>query len=328
MTSPVASGHHGKTGPTRQGEAEILLESGTNELEVLVFSVGAGTFGVNVAKVREVILPMRTVAAPQQHPCVIGMFNLRGRLLPLVDLHKYLRIEPVGEDRKVIVTEFNGQQAAFAVSGVEQIYRMNWGDMKSVPDTEGQSHFAITGITEIGQRLVLMLDFESISDHISVQDMLHIDRVPNPLGVDRGSARIIVAEDSKFIRGIMTGVLGASGYTQVRAFSNGLDAWHAIQPGVDGQPGCDILVTDIEMPQVDGLHLTRRVKESAPLRHIPVLLFSSLITADTRHKGSQVGADEQIAKPDLPHLVEIVDRWVREGTGVPVTEAAAGRLSA
>ncbi|MCC7146887.1 MAG: chemotaxis protein CheV [Phycisphaeraceae bacterium] len=302
-------------GPTRQGEAEILLESGTNELEVLVFSVGEGVFGVNVAKVREVILPVPVAAAPHQHACVLGMFNLRGGLLPLIDLHKYLQMAPLSEERRIIVTEFNGVRSSFQVEKVEQIYRMNWNHMKAVPETDGNSHFAVTGITEIDGRLILMLDFESIVDHISMEDKLHVEKVENELGVDRSRPRIVLAEDSKFIRGIMERVLKQSGYSKVQSFSNGLDAWTALQGAKEDEV---VVITDVEMPRMDGLHLTRRLKQDKRLGKMPVILFSSLITDDTRHKGEQVGADEQIAKPELPNLVHIVDRWVHKmETGKP-----------
>ncbi len=295
----------------KQGEAEILLESGTNELEVLVFGLGDGSYGVNVAKVREVILPVRVSEAPEQHPSILGMFNLRNRLLPLIDLHRYLDVPPANDDassRRIIVTEFNGVQAAFQVDSVEQIYRMSWTHMRPVPDSGGETPFAITGITEINERLVLMLDFESILDHLTMTDEYRIDMVENELGVERGDYDIFVAEDSNFIRGIMVRVLSQSGYTRVKEFTNGRAAFDALQ-----QKGDDlsrtILITDVEMPQMDGLALTRNLKENSRTHDTPVLLFSSLITEDTRHKGTQVGADEQIAKPQLPDLVGIVDRW-------------------
>lgn len=301
------------TGPMKQ--AEILLESGTNELEVLVFFLGAQPYGVNVAKVREVIQPQTVAASPGQPPCVRGMFNLRGGVLPLVDLHLYFNIPPVESDPKkhrIIVTEFNGARAAFAVERVEHIYRMSWDQMRPVPESGGDDHFAITGITEINGQLVLMLDFESVFDHINMQDKLHVERVENPLGVNREAQRVWIAEDSKFIRLIMERVLKSSGYEQTRAFDNGLDAWKAMHGAVEaGEPLPHLVITDIEMPQMDGLHLTRRVKADARFAAVPVLLFSSLITEDTRHKGAAVGADEQIAKPDLPRLVEIVDGWVQ-----------------
>ncbi len=305
----------------QQGGAEILLESGTNELEVLVFTLGDGVYGVNVAKVREVILPVDIAASPDQPESVLGMFNLRNQVLPLVDLHHYFNIPPADanpKNRRVIVTEFNGVQAAFLVEKVDQIYRMSWANMRPVPETQHQQQFAVTGITEINGQLVLMLDFESVFDHISMQDKLHIDRVENDLGVDRASCKIIIAEDSNFIRSIMESVLKNSGYTNLRSFTNGADAWHELEASTKNTDAAvDILITDVEMPMMDGLALTRHVKEHAQLKTTPVLLFSSLITDDTRHKGDQVGADEQLAKPQLPELVGIVDRWMQKGVIKP-----------
>ena len=306
------------TAQSPQANADILLESGTNELEVLVFGLGQGAYGVNVAKVREVILPQKITASPGRHASVRGMFNLRDRVLPLIDLGHYLNIESdTGpEGKRIIVTEFNGALTAFEVDWVEQIYRMSWQNMQPVPESYGQAHSCLTGVTQVKERLVLMLDFESVVDHVSMQDDLHVEVVPNKLGVDRGGKCIVIAEDSRFIRDLMETTLRSSGYTRIRAFDTGLQAWQVIeQAGRDSGDDvdrCDILIADIEMPQMDGLHLTRRVKADRALRSIPVILSSSLITNDTRHKGGQVGADDQIAKPQLPDLVEIIDGWVQQ----------------
>lgn len=296
---------------------EILLESGTNELEVLIFGLGEQSYGVNVAKVREVILPVAISASPGQPADVMGMFNLRGAVLPLVDLHTYFKIDPVNkessDDHRIIVTEFNGAQAAFKVERVEHIHRMSWKAVRSVPEETGSDHMSVTGITELNGKLVLMLDFESIFDHIAMQNTLHVTHVDNELGVDRESINVFIAEDSKFIRNIMQNVLTQSGYTQVNLFSNGQDCWDAIQAGARGERKLpDILITDIEMPQMDGLHLTRKTRATPGLEAMPVLLFSSLITEDTRHKGEACGANAQIAKPELPKLVHIVDSWIQK----------------
>lgn len=296
---------------TAGAQANILLESGTNELEVLVFEIGGQSYGVNVAKVREVIPPIKVAASPSQPPCVRGIFNLRGVVLPLIDLHQYLDIEPEHLDeahRRIIVTEFNGQRAAFLVEGVDQIYRMSWKLIRPVPETHDQTHAAVTGITEINDQLILMLDFESIFDHIAMQDKMHVTHIENSLGVDRGAKRVILAEDSRFIGQLMHQVLTNSGYEKTILYRNGFDAWSAIQEAMENDlPLPDLIVSDIEMPQMDGLALTRHVKEHADLRHIPVILFSSLVTEDTRHKGEQVGADQQIAKPQLPEMVGLID---------------------
>ena len=296
--------------------SDILLESGTNELEVLVFGIGRGLFGVNVAKVREVITPVDITACPNQPPAVSGVFNLRGVVLPLVDLHDFLGFEPANTDPKshrIIVTEFNGQQAAFKVEYVEHIHRMSWTAMKGVPDSHGKSSFAITGITEINDRLLLMLDFESIYDAVAFQHDLHVDSVDNRLGVDRSRRRVLIAEDSPFVMDMMSSVLINSGYGHVETVKTGADAWSALEAGLAGsQPLPDVIISDVEMPQMDGLALTKKLKTHPGLRHIPMLLFSSLITEDTRHKGQAVGADQQLSKPDLPRLVDIVDSYLQQ----------------
>jgi len=302
---------------TAKGKAsrtDILLESGTNELEVLIFRLAGQSYGVNVAKVREVILPVTPTASPEQPEAVMGMFNLRGKVLPLVDLHRYFNLKPCDNDasrRRIIVTEFNGTQAAFLVDAVEHIHRISWKAMREVPRVhDGANHFSVTGVTEIKDQLILMLDFESIVDHIAMSDQLHIKAVDNPLGIDRASKRVFLAEDSPFVGNLMIDLLHNSGYKQARLFRNGGQAWQALQElAKAGQPMPELLVSDIEMPQMDGLALTRGIKEDPKLCTIPVILFSSLITPDTLHKGEQVGALKQISKPQLRELVQIIDEY-------------------
>lgn len=303
------------TTTTEKNQPDILLESGTNELEVLVFNLAGQSFGVNVAKVREVILPVKATASPDRPNAVKGMFNLRGKVLPLVDLYEYFKYTPreeaCSDDRRIIVTEFNGQMSAFLVDAVEQIHRMSWQNVREVPSMlEGKNHVAVTGVTEIDDRLILMLDFESIVDRISLNDQLHIKDVENPLDIDRRSKRIFFAEDSLFIGKLMIDLLHNCGYTQAQLFRNGGLAWDALNElKREGSPLPDLLITDIEMPQMDGFALTRSIKDDSVLSDIPVILFSSLITPDTLHKGQQVGALKQMNKPQLRELIEIVDQY-------------------
>ncbi|MEM9110698.1 MAG: chemotaxis protein [Planctomycetota bacterium] len=296
-------------------QSDILLESGTNELEVLVFNLAGQSYGVNVAKVREVILPVKTTASPDQPDTVMGMFNLRGKVLPLVDLHDYFNLGPADESlaktQRIIVTEFNGQMGAFLVDAVDHIHRMSWKEMREVPSIhEAESHVAVTGVTEINGKLILMLDFESIVDQIAMNDQLHIKHVENSLGIDRGSKRVFLAEDSILIGRLMLELLHNSGYTQAKLFRNGGLAWGALSEiKKNGEPLPELLISDIEMPQMDGFALTRNIKEDTVLNSIPVILFSSLITPDTLHKGQQVGALKQMNKPQLRGLVELIDNY-------------------
>lgn len=292
---------------------DILLDAGTNELEVLVFGLAGGYYGVNVAKVREVIKPMPLTAAPHQHESVLGMFNIRGNVLPVVDLAKHLSLSRT-QDRKgegrVIITEFNGLRTGFLVDSVDQIYRMGWTKVRPAPEvgTDGvNATTPITGVIEMKDKLILMIDFESVADAILIERRLRIEAVENTLGVDRASKRVIIAEDSPFMRNVLREAFLASGYTNLTVCSNGEEAWEVI----NANPApIDCLVSDIEMPRMDGLHLCKRVKENPALKNTPVVLFSSLISDDNRKKGEQVGADAQVSKPELRETVILVDKVV------------------
>ncbi|MCC6971261.1 MAG: chemotaxis protein CheV [Phycisphaerales bacterium] len=301
---------------------DILLDAGTNELEVLVFSLCGGWFGVNVAKVREVIRPVSTVATPHQHPSVVGMFNIRGHVVPVVDLAKHLGLTRPEHQKKtegrVIITEFNSLRTGFLVDTVEQIHRMSWSRVKPAPDLSvvgsegGASIGTTTGMIEMGDRLIQMIDFESVADAILVEKRLHIEKVDNPDNVARDSKRVIIAEDSPFMRQLLQDIFVASGYTKVEVYADGEQAWNAIQkPG----PTIDAIVSDIEMPRMDGLHLTKRIKGTPALAGTRIVLFSSLITPDNLKKGRQVGADAQVSKPELAEMVRLVDQVV---TGRPI----------
>ena len=296
----------------------ILLNAGTNELEVLVFTLGGSTCGVNVAKVREVVRWTPPTKTPGLHPSVDGMFKLRGEVIALVDLTRHLGIPPThtsDEDRRVIVTEFNGRRTAFVVDSVEQIHRLSWTSIEPVPDLNSlgslgsaseQAMGACTGVLKLNNQLVLMIDFESVSDSIVFDERLHKAEIaPPPEGVDRSRLRIVVAEDSTFMRGLLGDILKRAGFGGVEIFEDGQAAWERLNQ--DQSEEVDLLLADIEMPRMDGLHLTTRIRESHKYKKLPVVLFSSLVTEDNRKKGEQVGANAQIAKPDLASVVTVID---------------------
>ena len=323
-------------------KTDILLEAGTNELEILVFSLAGQRYGVNVAKVREVVRWIQPAESPRRHASVLGMINMRGTVLPLVDLAGHLglteRIADTPEaDRRIIITEFNAVQAGFVVHGVEQIHRLSWQRIRPAPDlgslgkrpdgVSAKAASTCTGVLELGGKgeskdLVLMLDFESVSDEILSEDRLRVAAVENTLNVDRPSKRVLMAEDSPFMRELIRGVFTRSGYTRIRTCSNGLEAWQELERAAgEGEEPYDCVISDIEMPQVDGLHLTKKIKDDARLKHTPVILFSSLITKDNLKKGAAVGADAQVPKPELEEMVRLVDRAV-SGQRLRATDAA------
>ncbi len=296
-------------------EKEILLESGTNELEVLVFSVADYTFGINVAKVREVLPAPEITQLPKAHPSIRGVFKLRNQVIPCVSLMDHLGIYSSGEhcESTAILTDLNQQQTAFLVDRVERIYRLSWENVLAVPGLTALSRMPVTALTRCGERLILMLDFEMILDEVTNQ-YFRTHCVENVDQVPRDQARIVFVEDSPTVREAVVSTLRESGYRQVISFENGKEAWSWLESEVGAcdanQPICDLVIADVEMPQVDGHHLTKRIKSDPRLRNVPVLLYSSIITPENRKKGEAVGADEQIAKPDLCRVVQLADELI------------------
>ncbi len=296
-------------------DKEILLESGTNELELLVFDVADYTFGINVAKVREVLPATEITKLPRAHSSVRGVFKLRNRVIPCVSLLDHLGITPrqSGSESTMILTDFNQQQTAFLVDSVERIHRLSWQNILSVPGLEALSHTPVTALARCDNRLIVMLDFEMILDDVTDQ-YFRTDTVDNPMGLPREKLHILLAEDSPTVREAVSNTLRKSGYTRLSVFENGAEAWKWIEPRL-GQPQCDgsfadLVISDVEMPQVDGFHLTKRIKDHPELRHVPVLLYSSIITPDNYKKGQAVGADAQIAKPELKRIVALADELI------------------
>ena len=316
-------------------QTNILLESGTNELEIVEFYIdepeGAktgeacyeGYYGVNVAKVLEIIrLPKVTVLPTVSHPSILGTFNLRSHVIPLVDLSLWLGKQRVErEPPKVIVTEFNKVTTAFMVSGVNRIHRMSWEKVESPSGYVATfSSNTITGVVKIDDRIIFLLDLEKIVTELNPQLGLRLDK-----DVDYTTGRrwrAIIADDSALIRDMLRDLLEKANF-DVEVTHNGRECWdrlNAIKATAekDGRPLTDylqVVISDIEMPAMDGHHLTKRIKEDTALRVLPVILFSSLITDKLRHKGETVGADDQISKPEVGQLAMRAKRLIEDKLG-------------
>ena len=296
-------------------DKEILLESGTNELEVLVFSVADYTFGINVAKVREVLPTATITGLPRAHSSIRGVFRLRENVIPCVSLLDHLGIESTREnpESNMILSDFNQQQTAFLVDDVERIHRLSWENILSVPGLDALAHTPVTALARCDERLIVMLDFEMILDDVTEQ-YFRTDTVENPLGLPRENLRILLAEDSPTVREAIGNALRNSGYTQLSFFDNGDEAWKWISQRIaetgDAEGVCDLIISDIEMPQVDGFHLTKKVKQHPQLKQLPVLLYSSIVTPDNHKKGLAVGADAQVSKPELNEVVRLADELI------------------
>ena len=292
----------------------ILLESGTNEIEVMEFTINGNLFGINVAKVTEIMMSAPVKYIPHAHPAVEGIFKPRDIVLTVVDLPRYLFDQPFEKGPKdlFIITNFNKMNIAFRVHTVVGISRISWKDIQK-PDkaVSGGNDSVATGIAQCGNDLVTILDFEKVVAEIAPETSIQLSEI-DKLGARSGrDVPIVVAEDSVLLSKMIEEALHKAAYSNVRMFPNGQELWDFLSASRDAgdlENRAAVIITDIEMPQMDGHRLTKLVKDDKQLKDIPLIIFSSLISEEMRIKGKQLGADEQLSKPEIGHLVEIIDR--------------------
>ena len=300
-------------------DSSILLESGTNELEILEFVISGNSYGINVAKITELMQIQEVQVMPLAHPCVEGVFQPRNEVYTIVDLSRYLGLGESDDPSKdiLIITNFNRMNIAFHVHAVESIFRISWMDIEK-PDSiiYGGQEGVVTGIAKVSDRIISILDFEKITYDISPETGLQLSEVQVYTGDDRAGIPVLIAEDSALLRKMLEEALHTSGYRNLTILNNGEEAWEHISnlkemygPQVVSQVSC--LITDIEMPKMDGHRLTKLIKSDDVLNAIPVIIFSSLIDENMEKKCIEVGADAQLSKPDIGDLVGLVDVMVQ-----------------
>lgn len=299
-------------------KTEILLESGTNEIEIMEFTVYNELYGINVAKVREIMMSDRVKPIPHSHDAVEGIFKPRDIMLTVVDLPYYLtgRITEPNDKDLFMITNFNKMNIAFRVHTVVGIQRISWEDISKPDKTLSREEEGIaTGIAQCQGDLVTILDFEKIVADIAPETGIQPGEVDVLTGSSRGNYRILLAEDSVLLSRMIQTSLQRAGYEDILHFNNGKEAWEYLKAADESQEstGIDLIITDIEMPQMDGHRLTKLVKDDECLKKIPLVIFSSLISPEMEIKGKELGADEQLSKPEIGHLVEIMDELLKRG---------------
>ncbi len=298
----------------------ILLEAGTNELEIVEFyleepKTGGGEsykgyYGVNVAKVLEIIRMPKITEMPQvSHPSVLGAFNLRNQIIPLVDLGMWLKKEHGDQEPpKVIVCEFNNVTTAFLVSGVTRIHRISWEEVEA-PNKYMSSlaSNSITGVVRLEGRIIFILDLEKIVAELNPELGLRFEE--NVTWETNTQYRALIADDSTLIREMIGDLLHRANFL-VEKTNHGGECWERLLhikkiAEEENRPVTDyvqVVISDIEMPVMDGHNLTKRIKEDPILKALPVILFSSIINDKLHHKGEAVGADDQISKPEITQV--------------------------
>ena len=296
-------------------DTNILLESGTNELEVLEFTLGSNHYGINVAKIREILTYQPITPVPNAHPSIEGIFMPRDTMITVVNLKKCLGMaDDMGNKGLFIITNFNKLNIAFHVDEVIGIHRVSWESIikpDSTINTEENS--ASTGVIKMDNKLIIILDFEKIVTDISPETGLKVSDMEGIAARDRSDSPILLAEDSPLLSKLITDCLKKAGYTNLIVTMNGQEAWDKLNEfkaagNVYDKVHC--IITDIEMPLMDGHRLTKLTKTDDVLKKIPLIIFSSLINDEIRRKGEQLGADAQLTKPEIGNLVAAIDELI------------------
>ena len=296
--------------------------AGTNKLEILMFSLGMDsrtrreeTFGINVFKVREVMQIPEITRAPEMPAAVEGMVSLRGVLVPVIDLAKYIGIQTESKPEIMIVTEYNGLTQGFLVKAVDNILRLDWSAMRVPPSMLlAELGGLVTAITELKDgRLVMMMDVEKVlaETNRSDNDDLVFKSV-KPLGKDR---TIFFADDSSVARKQISRTLDAMQVKYISAI-NGSEAWIELSKMADYSENTQtplkqiiqLILTDVEMPEMDGYMLTRKIKADKRFNGIPVLMHSSLSSSSNQQIGKAVGVDEYVPKFEAQKLSQTLAR--------------------
>ncbi len=301
-------------------DTKILLESGTNELEILEFIIAGNYYGINVAKIKEIMTYRTLTPIPNGHPNIEGAFTTRGETISIINLARCLGMQEKTDTHKdmFLVTNFNECSSGFHVNGVVGIHRVNWSQIIK-PDSminNGSNSFA-TGIINYDGKLIILLDFEKIVNDISPEVGINLSELDQLGERKSNSSPILYAEDSPLLSKLISNGLAKVGYTRVRAFNNGLELWNVLQnykeQGTLAQ-NVACVVTDIEMPQMDGHRLLKLIREDSELKNIPVIIFSSLINEEMRKKGNLLGADAQLSKNEMGAFIEKLDEILAKKT--------------
>jgi two-component system chemotaxis response regulator CheV len=305
----------------RQVDARTKL-AGNNKLEILLFSLGIDrntgrkeSYGINVFKVREVMRTPDITRAPDMPSSVEGMVSLRGQLVPVIDLARYAGIAVDGNPEIMIVTEYNGYTQGFLVESVDTILRIDWANMKVPPDMLAkQTGGFVTSVTELESgRLVMMLDVERVLAETSHFDDSLMFRNLKPIAAS--DRTVLFADDSSVARSQIAKTLDAINVRHVSTM-NGSEAWRELQrianyADSNRQPVSDfvqVVLTDVEMPEMDGYMLTKRIKSDPRFANIPVIMHSSLSGSQNQQLGHSVGVDEYVSKFEPQRLAEVLTR--------------------
>ena len=295
-------------------DTKILLENGTNELEVLEFKLDGNAYGINVAKIKEIITYEPVTPVPNAHPSIEGIFMPRDTMITAIDLKNCLQRGTAEPGGLFIITSFNKLDIAFHVDSVVGIHRVSWRDIIKPGSTVSTTEEGVsTGIIKFEDRLIIILDFEKIVTDINPETGLKMTDIEELGERQRNDVPILIAEDSPLLNKLIVDSLHKAGYANLIHTENGQQAYEVIEECKrEGtlKEHVQCIITDIEMPIMDGHRLTKLVKSDEETKDIPVVIFSSLVNDEMKRKGAALGANAQLSKPEIGNLVRTVDELV------------------
>jgi len=285
------------------------------------FTMAGSSFGINVSKVTEIMRSCPITPMIKSHPCIEGVYKPRGKIITVINLPRYMQLpenEDTGKDM-FMLTNFENVNAAFHVHTVEAMHRIKWSNVeKPSAIIYGGDDGVITGTTKIGDKMITIIDFEKVLYDINPETGLQLSEVSMMGNRERSEKPIVIVEDSVFLKKMILQALEMAGYTNVTSFDNGQDAWEYLDKvkkecmadRVPIERQVTIIITDIEMPRMDGHHLTKLVKSDDVLKKIPVLVFSSLIDEVQKTQGESIGVNAHLSKPQIGSLISTIDEWI------------------
>ena len=293
-------------------DTDVLNKDDTSNLDLLVFRIDGREFGINVAKVQEIINYQELTEVPRAHPSIEGIFMPRGEIITVIDLKNALRIGQSEPRGNFILTNFNSLNMAFHVESIKGIHSASWKDIMKPNGATGPLEEGLTtGIIKHDGNLIIVLDFEKIVSDINPDTGLKVHDIDELGHRDRVDIPILVVEDSVLLNRLIVESLGKAGYTNLTHTANGQEAWELIEKWRDEgtlEENVRCVITDIEMPQMDGHMLTKLIKTGKGTNRLKVVIFSSMINDATRKKGDELGADVQMTKPEIGLLVNELDK--------------------
>ena len=306
---------------SNQSSTSPRVTDETSVLELMEFTMAGDSFGINVAKVTEIMRYTPITPMTLSHPCIDGVFMPRGKLITIINLPRYMNLQESEDPSKdmFMLTNFDNVNAAFLVHTVEDMHKISWANVEKPSSiVYGNNDSVITGTTKIGEKIITIIDFEKVLYDINPETGLQISEVQRMGERYENTKPIVVVEDSVFLRRMLIESLEVAGYSNISSFDNGQEAWdylikcrsqaHANITPIDKHVA--IIITDIEMPRMDGHHLTKLVKADEILSKIPVVVFSSLIDDAQKQLGERLGVSAHLSKPQIGKLVSTLDEWI------------------